>query len=412
MPLLGFADTGPEYLEFKEDQDPLSAAFLQYKLPFVEERHNILHLRSYYLDRAVDGERDREDWAGGGWFTVVSDLWEDRIKLGATAFTSQKIYADPDKGDTGLLQPGHNSYSGLGEIYASLVLDSFVLQAGRYSLSLPYINEADTRMIPQTFEGFSGIVKVNNDWSIVSGMLTQIKSRTSSGFDPLYDRAGLDGDENISGAGTIYQPEEGTLAGLYYFNAPDFMNNTYVELSKRYSFDDSGYIQVGAQYTRQEAIGKELGGNFDVDHYGAKLSWKIPEVSFSAAWTYYSNTELLRRPWGSIPGYTSVMVKDFARPGEKAWLVGSTLYFDRWGLPGLDINAKHIRGDTPDCGKNASPDQNETDVTVQYKSVAPVLKGFSLRVRNAWIRQSSSCGEIQPRDFVDFRIILNYELVL
>ena len=105
------------------------------------------------MDRNIDMRDDRADWAGGGWFTVVSDYWDDRIKLGGSVFTSQKLYADSDKADTGLLQEGHDSYSGLGEIYGILDFDGFSLQAGRYALNLPYVNMWDIRMIPQTFQG-------------------------------------------------------------------------------------------------------------------------------------------------------------------------------------------------------------------------------------------------------------------
>ncbi len=77
-------------------------------MPFVEERYNTLHLRTYYMDHNIDLREDREDFDGGGWFTVVSDYWEDRIKLGGSVFTSQKLYADSDKADTGLLQEGHH----------------------------------------------------------------------------------------------------------------------------------------------------------------------------------------------------------------------------------------------------------------------------------------------------------------
>ena len=88
------ADTGPEYLEQAEGQQPIEAGSQVLLLPFAEERHNRLHLRSYYLDRSLDGGPDGGEWAGGGWLELVTDFWEDRFKLGATAYTSQKLWAD------------------------------------------------------------------------------------------------------------------------------------------------------------------------------------------------------------------------------------------------------------------------------------------------------------------------------
>ena len=87
-------------------------------------------------------------------------------------------------------------------------------------------------------------------------------------------------------------------------------------------------------------------------------------------------------------------------------------YRRRWGWPGLQINGKYIAGDTPDCGKSASPDQDEIDVTLQYKPKAEKFKGLSLRLRGAWIDQQDSCNAGDAHDVTDFRVIVNYEFAL
>ncbi|WP_169713850.1 OprD family outer membrane porin [Oceanicoccus sagamiensis] len=404
------ANTGPEYLEFESEQSPISAAFFQYKLPFAEERHNKLHLRSYYFERDRDLAPDSQDWAGGGWFSVVTDYWDDRIKLGGTAYTSQKIYADDDKLDTGLLERGHNSFSGLSELYASLILGSTALQLGRYEINMPYINKSDTRMIPQTFEGASVTFNITPAWTVVSGVVSKIKPKNDSEFISLYEDANVDGDKNVKGIGSIYTGQNGSFAGLYYFDAPEFFDNTYLEVSKQYALGDSRSIQWGGQYTHQQAKGKKLGGDFSVDHFGTKVTWKSPAYSVSAAYTYYSETELLRSPWGSVPGYTSVMVKDFSRPGEHAGLIAMTWYLKAMGAPDIEANIKYVDGDTPDCGSQASPDQQETDITIQYKPAPEYLRGLSFRVRKAWVEQQHSCRGNDARDLEDIRLMLNYQL--
>jgi hypothetical protein len=405
-----FSDTGPEYLENETEQDPLSSGFILFQLPFEEKRDNLLHLRTFYQDRTLDGAPDREDWAGGGWVSAVGSYWQSRLKVAGTAYTSQKLYADDDKANTGALQKGHNSYSVLGEVYASLTLDDLAVQAGRYAINLPYINKHDIRMTPQTFQGAQGIYRFSDAWSFGGGVVTQLKGRTREGFDSMYKRAGLEDDENVYIAGSVYQSEPGSLAGIYGLHAPDFHNGIYIELSKRFWLNKNRYIQLSGQYTRQESTGDELDGEFTVNHFGGRLTWKDGWYSGSLAYTDYPEKDRLRRPWGAIPGYTSVMISDFDRPEESAWLLGGTVDLDSLGAPGLSINAKAIAGDTPDCGGTASPDQQEYNLNFKYRPGMAKLAGLLLQLRFARVYRDDTCRGNDGVDVSEVRFVVNYEM--
>lgn len=403
------SDTGPEYLVNEKEQDPLKHAFMLLKLPYKLDRENLLHVRTFYQDRTYDGAADREDWAGGGWLSAVGSYWDSSIKLAATGYTSQKLYADDDKEDTGALQPGHNSYSVLGEVYGSLTLDKLALQAGRYAINLPYVNKDDIRMTPQTFQAAHAAYQLSDAWTAAAGVVTHIKARTQTGFDSLYKSAGLDGDENLYVAGAVHQAEPGTLAGLYALRAPDYLNGVYVELSKRFWLEEKKYIQLSGQYTRQESTGDELDGNFTVDHYGARVTWKDDWYSGSLAYTDYPQKDRLRSPWGGVPGYTSVLVNDFDRAEESAWLLGGTVDVDTLGIRGLTINAKAIFGDTPDCGATASPDQDEYNLNFNYKPPLPKFAGLLLQLRFGWVEREDTCQGGDAVDVTEVRFVTNYE---
>lgn len=403
------AATGPDYLEDKADKSPLGVGFINYRLPFIKERHRQLSLRSFYMNRDLDNQVDLEDWAGAVTVKLLTDYSEDRFKVGLTAFSGQKLYADDDKGDTGLLQTGHHSYSGLSEAYASFNLKEIAIKAGRYMIQIPYLNGSDIRLFPQTFQGFHGVYKINPTWSVGAGLLTHIKDRTSTGFDALYHKAGLTEKHNVAGVGMIFDSGSGDLAGMYMIHAPEFLNNLYFEFSKRFPLGDKEYWHIAGQYTHQQAIGRRLDGDFEVDHFGIRLSWQRNLLELSAAYTYYSDSEKLRSPWGSIPGFTSVMVKDFNRPGEKAWLVSGSVTLSSWGLPGVRLNGKYITGTTPDHGSNASPDQDEFDLNLEYRPQAPALAGLKVRLRKAWIDQQGSVSG-NAQDLEDIRFIVDYEI--
>ena len=406
------ANTGPEYLETARSQDPLSEGFKVLELPYSEERHTRINFRSFYMDRDLDSQLDARDWAAGGSLNMVTDFWQDRIKLGATGYTSQKIWSDDSILSTGVLQPDGDSYSSLGEIYGNITLGKLATQAGRFLVNMPYINASDSRMTPNTFQGVDIVYTLSEQWSVGGGVVTDIKRRTSTDFVSLYEAAGIEGNEDVKIVATLYQLEPGTSAGLYYMLAPDFIDGIYAEASKRFSLDPDRYIQLSAQYTRQEPEGDKVAGNINAEHYGLRATWKHGWYSGSLAWTDYPDENRIRSPWGSIPGYTSVMIRDFNRPEETAWLLGGTADLSRWGAPGFKVNVKYTDGDTPDCGTSASPDQNEWDLNLDYSPPQASLAGLNLRLRLGWINQQDSCARQDGTDITDIRLILNYALDL
>ena len=102
----------------------------------------------------------------------------------------------------------------------------------------------------------------------------------------------------------------------------------------------------------------------------------------------------------------SLMIKDFNRAGEDAWLVGLSYDFSCIGLDGLSAFGRYAHGNTPDSGAVASPDQKELDVTVDYRFKKGFLKGLWLRARGAYLDQDGP----NARDVSNIRLILNYDI--
>lgn len=152
----------------------------------------------------------------------------------------------------------------------------------------------------------------------VLGILTDIKRKTSTDFESLYKAAGLQGDEDVKVLAALYENDAGTSAGAYYMHAPEYIDGAYLEANQRFSLGADRYIQFSGQYTWQEPVGAELAGDIDAEHYGLRATWGHSWYSGSLAWTDYPDENRIRSPWGSIPGYTSVMIKDFDRPEEQA----------------------------------------------------------------------------------------------
>ena len=122
-----------------------------------------------------------------------------------------------------------------------------------------------------------------------------------------------------------------------------------------------------------------------------------------------SQEQTIQSPWGLWPGYLGLMLSDFDRPGECAFLLGFSYDFKNVGVPGFSAFANFASGFNAESVTSGSTakfsDQHEVDVTFDYVFGEGTLKGLWLRARGAWRQEDGA-----PRDDYQIRVILNYEL--
>jgi hypothetical protein len=208
--------------------------------------------------------------------------------------------------------------------------------------------------------------------------------------------------------GGKYHITEHSDIGAINYRAWDVMNIFYTEANTAWQQGDDFAVRVSGQYTRQKSSGDELIGRFDTDVYGLKLGMSYHSAVLTVAHTATASDSHIRSPYGGYPGYASVIIQDFNRAGEDAWLLGLSWNAARLGLDGLTVFANYVTGDTPDSGSNASPDQQEFDLTADYYFSGGAADGLWLRTRAAFLNQQGQGATDQQ----DFRIILNYSLPL
>ena len=128
----------------------------------------------------------------------------------------------------------------------------------------------------------------------------------------------------------------------------------------------------------------------------------------TAAFSITGDGNNIQTPWGSFPGYLSMIDQDFDRADEKAWLIGAAYDFSKLLTPGLSANvnlAWGIDAINPSTRKTA-PNQAEYDFTADYRPPfkVPVLQGMWFRFRGAILDQqdAKTLG-------YQFRIILNWD---
>jgi hypothetical protein len=375
---------------------------------FWDDATVLLQPRTYYLDKHRPGSADSEAWAAGGALQYRSGTFRDRLRLGATAYTSRKLYGPADKGGTLLLKPVQNSFSVLGEVYAEATLTPATdLRLYRQSLNLPYVNRQDNRMVPNSFEAYSLLDSRSPRLNYIVSQITRMKPRDATSFIHMSEAAGADNtDKGLTTLGARYLFSPHVDIGAINHHSWDVMNIFYAEANAARELAGGFAVRISAQYTSQKSMGDELIGDFDTGMYGTQLSFSYASAILTLARTSVDRDSGLRSPFGGYPGYTSILVEDFNRAGENAWLVGLSYDFARIGLDGLSAFSNYVRGDTPDSGSSASPDQKELDFTFDYRPGWRLLKGLWIRARAGFVNRHHA-GDID-----DYRIIMNYSIPL
>ena len=378
--------------------------------PFWRDTSLLLHFRTYYFYRDIEPDIKSEAWALGGWIDYKSGLWKNRLQIGLVGYSSRELYGPEDRAGTLLLEPGQQSFSVLGQAYLDLrIIDGMNLRLYRQTFSLPYLNKQDSRMVPNTFEAYAlrwfGVQNTNTDLLIAH--VTKMKTRNSSTFECMSEVTGNDDTcEGLTTAGARYTFSQGSEIGAFNLYSWDLWNTFYAEANATWEPTAKTNIRLSWQHTDQRSVGDELDGDFSTYVFGGRMATSYQGAILSLAFSSTGNGSKIRSPYGSYPGYLSLMIRDFNRADEDALLVGLSYNLKFLGLDGFSFFTNYARGNTPDSGENTSPDQQEIDLTVDYRFKRYYLKGLWLRVRGAYLNQDGPEGN----DVKEFRAIINYEL--
>ena len=98
--------------------------------PFLRDTDLRIHFRTYYFNREKPDETENEALAFGGWLSYKSGWLFDTFGIGATFYGSAPLYAPDDKDGTLLLKSGQEGYYVIGEAYAALRYQDYVLAKG------------------------------------------------------------------------------------------------------------------------------------------------------------------------------------------------------------------------------------------------------------------------------------------
>lgn len=375
---------------------------------FEDTKYDV-QVRTFFMDRNKFDNSAVASFALGGYAGLKTGYFRERIAFGGTVYTSQKLAGDEDKDGAGLLAPGQEGYTVLGELYTEVIVtEGMTATLGRKGIDTPFINRNDTRMSPQTFEfvALQGIVgdAASPHWKYGFGYFSQEKGRNSDEFVSMAEIADApDGvDRGVYVGGGTYRNGNWSIGAVDYYS-DDIINIFYTEATYGFASSESVKWKFAAQYTDQTSTGDDLltGDDFDAASFGVKGEVAVGPALFTVAWTGTDNGTNMQSPWGGYPGYTGVQVEDFNRAGEDAIMLRAGYAFP--AETGFSVYGLYVDGSRPD--DPAQYAKSEYDLNLQWVPPTAWAKGLSLRLRYARVEQDDP-GDTEMDDF---RFIVNYD---
>jgi hypothetical protein len=382
--------------------------------PFFRDADLKAHFRLYYFNREKPDDSENEALAFGGWLALRSGWLLDTLSIGGTLYGSAPLHAPDDRDGTLLLKPGQEGYYVPGEAWLALRYKEYVLVRGyRQLVDLGYVNPQDNRMTPNTFEAVTIGGKVS--WvQYLTGYLWEIKPRNEDDFISMSSQAGVRGrHDGVAIAGVRLTPLPGLRIDVNDAWGFDMFNTLFADAEYLHTLNQDWKVRFGAQFTDQRAVNNARLQNASERHWDTQVGGVRTQVIFrdltlTGAFSITGSGNTIQSPWGSYPGYLSMIDQDFNRANETAVLVGAAYDFKALaqGLSAYTNIAWGWDAINPSTRAKA-PDQTEYDFTVDYRPpwlMPAFLKGLWFRARAAVLDQEDA-----KKTGYQFRLILNWE---
>ena len=361
--------------------------------------------RSYGLGDDADQATDEHTWATGGRLGVTFPEWHDWLSVGAAAYGSFPVEdSDNDPNRTQLVAPNGGHLLVGGESYINARDGNFNLRLFRQLLDSPYLNDQDNRMIPNVFEAYTLAYRSEALYAGF-GYVSRVKLRNSDDYVSMAEAAGARGDSGVIAGGARWKANDSLSGEAFMLYNTDVFSTSYFATDYNTRFTPDTDLRLSAQFTSQRSVGEQRLGDVDTHSLGLKASFGYQRAVFTLAGTTTGDGAGIRSPFGQRPSYLSLMLFNFDRADEDAWLAGVSYRLDELGLPSCSfvVNYAEGAGAHDPTTHAALNDARETDLTLDYRPKSGTLEGLWLRLRYAE-------GRLGSQDMSQWRVTFNYEL--
>lgn len=449
LPTMVIAQTQPAVSEPVEEESIFNKSAQAESEGFLEASDLRVLVRNVYFkrdfrnssnsNRTADGKRQsyREEWAQGFIGTYESGFTQGTIGFGVDAFGMYGFKLDSGKGrtGTGILPVGDSgkasdNYSKAGAA-VKFRISNTILKYGEQMVDTPVFSVDDTRLLPETAEGFLLTSDEIKNLTLTAGYFTAMRAMDQSYKDSQDNGWGLYkyGSYNkegrgLKGAGFVgatYQFTDNLSGSLYYSDVKDFWTKKYLGLDYAYPIDDKQAINASFNYYNTKSQGDVKRISREV-YNGDRINSHVWSLQASYTYDAHKFTLAHQRVTGNGPGNpyapegggaiylaNSVQYSDFNNPGERSWQARYDLDMGSYGVPGLSFMARYIRGTnisqyTRDPSKSGGKvTETEQNFETKYVVQSGPAKDLSFHVRYSIYRSSGFSDDVN-----ELRLITEY----
>ena len=383
---------------------------------FIEDSKASLELRNFYLNRDFredPGQNKREEWAQGFILNLESGYTQGTVGFGVDAIgmLGIKLDSSPDRSGTDLLprnsrNRAEDDYSKLG-VTGKVRFAESQLRVGTLLPKMPYLQYSNSRLLPQTFEGWQLQSKDLERATFTLGEIDRVVQRNVSGSDKLAlnNKNGRFGgspeSDELRFAGVDYAINPQLLASYHYAELSDIYRQHFLGLQHTLALGP-GKLKSDLRYFSNSEAGQELAGDIDNRVINGMFTYSAAGHSLGLAYQKMLGDDGFTYVNGATPYLTNFLqINDFAGPDQRSWQLRYDFDFASVGVPGLTFMTRYVRGDQVDLAVGEGREW-ERDTDIAYAFGDGPLKNLKVTWRNATYRSSF------VRDLDENRLILSY----
>lgn len=384
---------------------------------FVEDSKFVINARNFYMNRdnrASNATRAYgEEWAQGFTGILESGFTKGTVGfgVGAIGMYGQKLDTGDGRygGGTSLLEydshGAKDNYSKGGGVF-KIRISNTVLKYGTQTSTIPVLFTNDGRLLPQTLDGLSISSKEIKNLRLDAGHFTSLTGLNQS----TRDSVGMTAVDYVGGVYDFKDVVSGLKSSLYYAKTEDYWRKYYANLTYVYPVTDNQSVTVAFNGYDTKNVEEARGGELDNKILSSLVTYNIGSHGFSFGYQKVIGTgDYLYGPDGGSTYLfdNGVTYSDFDYEDEKSIQARYDLNMAGYGIPGLTLMARYVKGYDFSDGRGGDTDGKawERDVDIRYVVQSGPAKNLSVAIRQASYRSSDRGGQLD-----DFRIVTNYPI--
>lgn len=391
--------------------------------------------KNYYFarDNHAPGaaQSRREEWAHGLLLAYQSGFTQGTVGFGVDLHAAGAVKLDSGRGTsgTGLLPVDSDGRAadnfGFAGGAVKVRVSNTTLKYGDLTPTAPVFSPGTGRIFASTATGFQLTSNEIDQLTVDAGYFTSIRDRNRSlnhdGEITLVYAGAID-SETVSYLGGTYQLTDSLSATLYGSKYEDVWTQYYGNLNYALPLSEGQALSLDFNVYDTRDEGSSLAGDINTTAWSLAAGYSIGAHTFTLAHQQVNGNSPMdyismdgTNAGDSIYLANSSQWSDFNAPGEKSVQARYDLNMTAYGVPGLNLMARYIKGDIngagvdPDgayayyAGAAGKGKEWERDLEAKYVVQEGDLKDLSLRVRYATAR--GFAGDID-----ELRVITEYPL--